>query len=225
VAEGVAIVLSILLAFGIQAAWDARTERMEIREALETLLAEFGLHHTGLQENLILHHLYLDSGLRLLSIATGSVPLPPDQVMDSLLYRVFVNASSFNASHGALDALVASGQLGSLQNVELRSLLASWPGLLRDSVEDEEYVFRDVQERLTPFINSRIATRNIFAADGSGSDLPRRTDSADLSRLLSDVEFDNLVSYRVLSERIMIGENQRLEAAINRIISLIESEL
>ena len=217
--------VSILLAFGIQAAWEARTEGREARNALETLLAEFRQHHQDLEENLDSHHAILSSGLRLLAFTGDSIAIPPAQVMDSLLNWVFMNSTSFNASGGAHDALLASGQLSAVRNEELRALLSSWPGLVDDSAEDEEFVFRDVQERYTPFINSRIATRNIFATDPAGLDLPERVALVDYAGLLSDVEFDNLVSYRVYLERIMILENEKLRGSINRIISLIESEL
>jgi hypothetical protein len=225
VAEGVAIVVSILLAFGIQASWDARTDRQEAHSALETLLAEFRQHGEDLDENLENHQTILSSGLRLLSFTGDSLSVPPAQVVDSLLNLVFMYATSFNGAGGAHDALIASGRLGAVRNEELRALLSSWPGFVDDSAEDEEFVLRDVQERYTPFLNSRVATRNIFATDALGLDLPQRAGYGDYSGLLGDLEFDNLVSYRVYSERIMILDNERLRTSIDRIISLIESEL
>ena len=39
--EGGAIVLSILIAFGIEAAWEERGERVREREAIQQLAAEF----------------------------------------------------------------------------------------------------------------------------------------------------------------------------------------
>ena len=39
--EGTTIVLSILVAFGIEAAWEERKERVREREAIEQLISEF----------------------------------------------------------------------------------------------------------------------------------------------------------------------------------------
>ncbi len=125
--EGVAIVVSILLAFAIDAWWDQRKERAEERDILVGLEVEF----VDLRERLDTWAVFNQDGFdlldRFLSDAVGD--------MDSSEFeQVFIRSFLVNVldQGGPLDALLASGRLEKIQDDEIRARLAKWPDWLED---------------------------------------------------------------------------------------------
>ncbi len=72
VAEGAAIVISILLAFGIQAWWDAVVEQDREREILTALSDDFNQTRTNLIDGINFHTAVQDRNQKLLAAITGS---------------------------------------------------------------------------------------------------------------------------------------------------------
>lgn len=220
-AEGAAIIVSILLAFAIDAWWDGVRERDQERTVLAGLQSEFRTNSARLEANLAAHEGTLDAATELIAISDGSGPVPRDSMV-FLLRRVFVDAYSYNPSGGVLEGLIASGELGLIRSPELRGLLASWPGQLEENAEDEAWVFKDVQEVYTPYLNRVLPTRAIWA---SGADLPLADDQPDYTVVLGTTEFENLVAMRAYGARILGDENEALKELVDRIVGLIGDEL
>jgi hypothetical protein len=125
--EGVAIVVSILLAFAIDAWWDQRKGRAEERDILLGLEIEF----VDLRERLDAWAVFNQDGFeyldRFLSDSAGS--------MDSSEFeQVFIRSILVNVldQGGPLDALLASGRLEKIQDDAIRARLAKWPDWLED---------------------------------------------------------------------------------------------
>jgi len=135
VAEGSVIVASILLAFSIDAGWSNHIERQREREQLISMRAEFEASVTGLDEIITSiqgHAQNIESLISLLK-AAGEEPV---LVSGALLGSVITWRTS-DVSTSTLDALMASGELNQLRNVELRANLAGFPAFLLDVTEDE----------------------------------------------------------------------------------------
>jgi hypothetical protein len=220
-AEGVAIVVSILLAFAIDAWWDEAGERSRERTVLAGLRGEFDANRGRLAANLAQHEGTHEAALTLMEISDSGAPVEPDS-MEYLLRRVFVDAYSYNPSGGVLEGLIASGELGLVRDPELRGLLASWPGQLDENAEDEAWVFKDVQDVYTPYLNRVFPTRNVWIG---GTDLPRSADTPDYATVLGTTEFENLVGMRAYGARILVFENESLMELVDRIAGLIDREL
>ena len=134
-AEGVVILVSILLAFSIDAWWNSRIEEQREREQVVSMLAEFKADLTGLDSVLASiqgHAQNIDTLIALLK-ASGDQPV---QVPGALLGSAITWRTS-DVSTSALDALMASGDLNLLRNTELRTNLAGLPAFLADVREDE----------------------------------------------------------------------------------------
>lgn len=211
-AEGAAIVVSILLAFAIDASWDSSRERAEEEQALEGLRVEFSENRRLLQANLEGHRAVLGASGELLTISDGVGAAEPDSVA-FLLRRVFIDAFSFNPSVGVLEGLIASGDLGLIRSEELRSLLASWPGQIDENAEDEAWVFKDVQETYTPFLNAALPTRAVW--EGASTSHP------DYSVLFGREDFEELVAMRMYGAEILIEENEALRGLLDRVMELL----
>lgn len=111
-AEGVAIVLSILLAFAIDAAWDNHKERQQGRAILSSLAADFADAKVLIDEAIVLHHRYRDSARRLLAILDSKETGADWAAIDSLLHDVFLNAKTTEIPNGSLSALFCVRQAG-----------------------------------------------------------------------------------------------------------------
>ena len=170
--EGVVIVGSILLAFGIQAWWDESQERAEEQRVLLSLLTEFSAKAEALDMAAGNHEWVLAAAAELL-IHTGPNPeIPPSTDVGDLL-EALTGTWTYNDRHGVLDAVTNSGQVNIIRNDSLRAALAAWRGEVSD-VEEEEQIGRiDVRDHLSPFLrrmtsppNSRFPEnhRSLFAA-------------------------------------------------------------
>jgi len=232
VAEGVAIVLSILLAFAIDAAWDDHKERLQERATLSSLAADFADAKVLIDTAIVAHERYRDSARRLLEIRDKKVTVDDSMAIDSMLNDVFLNAKTTEIPNGSLSALFASGKLGLIENTELRSLLAAWPSFVDNATEDERWILYDVQQRLTPYLNGKVYARNIYRFSGSltavdamlKDTIPPRAPT-DHEALWADPEFDNLVSNRLANEVYALSEIAVLARELDNIIEQINVEL
>ena len=183
VVEGGAIIVSILLAFAIDAWWDAVQDRARERQALVGLQEEFTENRRRLEGNMGRHARTQAASVALIELSDARSEVPADSLA-RLLRAVFVDAYSYNPSGGVLEGLIASGELRLIRSQDLRGLLATWPGQLEENSEDEAWVFKDVQDVYTPFLNSVLPTRDIWA---TGVELPAAPDIPDYSSVLGEL--------------------------------------
>jgi hypothetical protein len=187
----VVVVLSILIAFGVDAWWDGYRAAQEEAETMAALRTDFE-NSLALLENrwIPVHTATMEASFELLWIAQrGPDPFPgvdtldleafsadfllpvsgepfgaPARtvaVRDSVLAVALFDAT-FDPTLSALDALLQSGSLGRIRNRALRTALARFPALLEDS-NDEERRTRDlVNQRLRPALSR---AGNIIAAE------------------------------------------------------------
>jgi hypothetical protein len=145
--EGVVIVGSILLAFGIQAWWDGLQEREEEREILIGLEAEF----VDLQERLQRWTGYNRWGARMLDQVLSD---SASELQGAALDSAFIAATVVNVldQGGALEALLSSGRLELIRDWEIRARLAKWPDWLED-IHTNDLSARDFAMReIAPFL-------------------------------------------------------------------------
>ena len=153
VLEGVAIVLSILLAFAIDASWAQRGQRVEARELLTGLQSEFEVQRSELvrfRDRWIGVRLAAERLLELTASGATAEPL----VMDTLLLAV-LNPATFDPRTGTLEAAKGSGQLGLVGSRELRDRLSAWDGVVEE-VRDNELAMREfILSTVIPYMAER----------------------------------------------------------------------
>lgn len=232
VTEGGVIIVSILLAFGIDAWWDGRLQREEERLVLERLRDEFIADLNQLMLKQSGHADLRDAALELLT-KTGdlSVGVPSEEVAN-LLYIVSTNPT-FDPAGGALSSLIASGQLSLISNPSLRSQLAAWPGAVADLVDQERANQTQGHERLLPYLEARTSWRWVMAE--ATAELTHQTFNplhfnegrhpVDVQSVLLEREFEGVLVSRL---RLLAALLPKYEAAIEMaraIIGGIASEL
>ena len=139
ISEGLAIVVSILLAFAIDALWDDRQERLEEQEVLAALLADFQLNKVEAAEVIQTHEFGRQRVAVLAQMTVADVgALSNDKVVEILV--AIANPRTFDPVRGTIDSLIGGGQLGIIRDRELRKSLTSFINLSDDTKEDAAYV-------------------------------------------------------------------------------------
>ena len=161
--EGVVIVGSILLAFGIQAWWDDRQEREEEGRILAGLLQESRTNTAWIARMLPYHQAKAEAVSVLLEAAAEEAPNIGADSID----HVLIDLSGWYITpyeRGVLDATLLGGKLDLIENEGLRSRLAAWQRRLADAearVSAEE-VF--VLEVWLPFLRENASVPQISNA-------------------------------------------------------------
>ncbi len=177
-----AIVLSILLAFALQAWWEALRDTAEELAVVETLVAEIGEVTAHLDEAIAEHVLVMDAADEWRNVSQTTAP---DSV--AALVRLLIYHRTPNLSLSAVEGLLASGRLSLIRDEQLRAWIAAWPGVKEDLDEETQGVIQF----------ARFVVPGFFVASGipraaADSILPPRHSRSDLSPLVGDPRFANL---------------------------------
>lgn len=224
IAEGAAIVVSILLAFGIQAWWEGRQRREAEEEILGRLAEEFLAIHDTLSAVLEEHARHRKGVGALLSLAdaSGAGSLTAED-----FYGAFLGFTSTHLETGTLDGVLASGQLSLITDAELRRMLAAWDAAEEEFAEEWRWVGTQV-ELLTPFVNAEVD----WAAAAASELMPEIPWAADPVAFESDAlpflrspRARNFLVERAMSEDRVMREGQTLAEIAARIRTRIQAAL
>jgi hypothetical protein len=228
VAEGLLIVLSILLAFGIEAGWSQRGDRQHEVDALHGLRDDFVENLAQLSSARSEHTAVRDAAVRLLPM-TGPAAnqSAPNLVMDTLVMAL-IAAPKVLLVTATYDALIASGRIQLLQSAGLRRELARWATTVADLREEERDAFRQMDQRLLPFLWDfvPIVTLDVNVLPRyQGSDLNESAFSPRYQDLLRSLRFENAVEERMNSSLRTLDRVTEAERTVERVLALVESEL
>jgi len=138
-AEAVAIVLSILVAFGIDAGWDEWQERDDEAELLVALRAEYETNLELVQEVIDGHASHIAD----VSIAAGLAPADYDTISANTASRLVLslaNPWTFDPALGTTETLISSGRIAVIRDRELTEMLTTFVNFVEDAEEDADYV-------------------------------------------------------------------------------------
>ncbi len=223
VAEGTAIVLSILLAFGIDAWWEERLERVEEREILEGLHQEFVLIEQVLGEHNAQHLERLAALEELLDIMHAGDSAGREAVIEAALLELLAPTTS-DISNGTLQALLSSGRLEMIESRALRAQLVDWEGHIGEVWDDQVSNAKMVYEIHVPyFIDAGFGVGSSMRHWYAEWDAPVRpivADPEETARLLSDPRFYALVELRYGYKKHL---TQEFAAAIGAAVAIREA--
>ena len=211
--EALVIVASILLAFGLQAWWEGRTDRQTERTVLNEL-------HTSLSADLELLELRLDRFRRIESrVASLLTHLESGAPYADSLDAYFGTAYSVlrtELNMGAYESLKSQG-LGLLSDQSLRSHVARLYEQTYRRVEFQVDLETDVVLGLL---------RPYFLLHFRDLILATSATPLDYEALLDDVEFLNLVAYRLQTVRqVHISTFEEAVSDVRGLIAAIERAL
>ena len=154
IAESTAIVASILIAFGIDAAWDRRQTNRQAASVLASLRSEFQAHSDTLARwarDTESHAHTLARGIAILSDPSAS---PGVATLDSLFFSL-VYVGDWDPRGGALEALIASGNLDLIGDRRLQRELTSWSGMVDDVLDNQHLMQNFVLGVVIPVLAAR----------------------------------------------------------------------
>lgn len=226
VAEGTAIVASILLAFAIDAWWQDRQVRQEEQEILRGLKEEFDSIRNDLSGDRASHLEGLES-LENLLVAVDEGSLEEfRRVLDATLVEMMSPGTS-DLGNGTLDALLSSGRMEILHSRKLRAQLASWGGVIGEVWDDQASNAKSVFEIHIPyFVRENVGVGAILHRWYPDWPIYKRSVSDDpgtVERLFEDPQFRVLVEIRYGYKRHLTGEFDAAIAAAEEILLEIES--
>jgi hypothetical protein len=154
-AEGVVIVASILMAFGIDAWWAERGQRAAERNELDNIREELVGDRGRLEQNVRAQARRAESAATVIALIEG---LPGEtgmlQVPDSMV-ALLVQAPTFEARTPTLRGLLQSGSVSVIRDSSVRSALAEWERLLANVSERELDARALVDEAVVPALIER----------------------------------------------------------------------
>ena len=154
--QAIIVIVSILMAFGIDTWWTELEEEEEALALLHAFKIELEANIQLQEEEIRFRQAKLASARRILSASSGVIRLEPGEI-DSLINDVTHWGSQAKVV-GALSALIDSGKLAWIDSTDLRAQLAQWP----DKTADLDEIVRQDRERLEQFFYPYLATRASF---------------------------------------------------------------
>jgi hypothetical protein len=215
--EGVVIVFSILLAFGIDAWWDSRANREETREGLEAIRVELLENLDRLDEHAQFCTQVEEATEALLSLMG---PSPEEVSTDSVLDLVdgALNPAIGNRlSTTALDAMIAEGQFASIESADLRRDLGGW---LSSAVDQRIQQRENARAHLREALVYAQTIMPYALVNGRRSRFPM-----DVTQVLGDARFEGAVSQMGLWRAGICRFDRRRKEQAERLISDIDAEL
>jgi hypothetical protein len=228
--EGAVIVVSILLAFAIDAWWDERKERIDEAEILLGLKSEFSRYRDELAEGIEYHANsgYLTAELMAATRhgSWNSETLAVDEALATL-----ADTKTHDFGGGVLDALISAGRLEVISDYELRIKLASWRQVFYEIRDDEMRNKTLAQNQVVPYmLRWHIPQSRGLELCCSWSEWPQPTraiedDPTALSRLLADPEFEVLLELKHIEIAHTALEYDIGLQAIDDILDAIDASL
>ena len=227
--EGVVIVASILLAFGIEAWWSSAQEQESLRLELGAVREEMRSNHEHLSEWLVVHHQVVAGGRLILDAASAAHGSSPILIADSAIVGAGL-VPTINPSSGALNLLISSGRLALVESLELRLALSGWSSVVEDTGEGERAGYTFMVEQMLPIMralwsiemNARYAELNaLFWENRSGGAAMPDTES---SVPVTD-EYLIAVASKAGISRNVVRELEALIDRVDLIVQLLDAEL
>lgn len=142
---GAGIVISILLAFAIDAGWGERSQRLAEEAVINGIRDEFESNLEFI-DDLVAEHQWADSTL--ISFFAASRPeteSEAESVVESLTAGLLVG-DLLDPSMGTLEMLLNSGQLNLISDSDLLALLWEWKRLVEDLEDDAPGLYNNARD-------------------------------------------------------------------------------
>jgi hypothetical protein len=218
-AEGTVIVLSILLAFGIDAWWERWGENQREREALEALADDFAAADSVLALRVLAMDSAATAAQRIVDLVGPDATAEDAASLTELIPRI-IRRPTFEPPMGTLDALLGSGELRLIQNAELKAALASFPSEIEGMAKTQDFGSEVVFSMLLPFLNSQVPMLEFGLLARGESDF-----TANPTALVRSLEFENLAQNRLMGITFALEAAAGVGGEIAAIRELLDEEL
>ena len=151
-AEGLVVIVSILIAFGLDAWWDGWRAQVDLGEDLANVREEILANLEALELHLLMQRTAVGSVVELAERAVAAAPGETIEVPDTVLLAALVHVPTYDPSTGAVDALIARGGLSQIEDRSLQDILTGFRTAVLDLREDELEARRIAHEEVLPLL-------------------------------------------------------------------------
>jgi len=229
--EALLVVVSILVAFSLDAWWSERQLAREVREDLIVVDEELARNVRTIESQVDQMQRIVAASQTVGGLLLASSADQPIEAADTLIYWATSVTPTLDVSLGGLDALLASGRLQAIADAELRVRLAGLRDRIGDAVE-EQLVARDIAlSRLAPRLTERFDYSQLdgIVAFTSGGLEERLVGGPMIGKRLvlfpNDLGIRNTIGSRVGWYRVSISEMLGLLDEIGGIRKLIRAQV
>ncbi|MHC5065242.1 MAG: DUF6090 family protein [Planctomycetota bacterium] len=225
IAEGAVIVVSILLAFAIDALWAQHLLQQEEQVALASLETEFKANLQQIDQVVEVHELARTRIEALVDSSPEELRALPQEKISEIMAAT-ANPWTFDPTLGTTKALVGAGKLGVLRDSRLRNSLTTFSNLVSDAAEEVYYlqnhafdIWRAEGKHGGPWTDP--ATEAGIAGSIRGLDFIPKATPDDLLNIRADPQFMGLVYRFHINAAYYIAELGRLRKQAEVILELI----
>jgi hypothetical protein len=219
--EGIVIVGSILLAFGIDAWWDKAQERSEERQVLSALREDF-VGNRDLLDAVLETHSTSSQIFRGFEANPEASDTSSLESMEAVLVALY-GSRTFEPFQGTLEATISSGKLELIQDPDLRASLAEWVRATTDVVENATEL-RAAAGRVRESLEAYGGPFRGGGPPGTASVLGS-IDAATLAQIGADDEVMGRARTRQFSLEIYVAELSQLRSMAERVLALVDQNL
>ena len=206
-AEGVAIILSILLAFMIDASWQGRHETLEGKRLAGALASEIVEHRELLDLEILDANELIEKARTVLDVMAGAESVDTERRGLADIGNIFVMRSWF-LTDNIYQQSVASGKLLLIEDEELRFLLADYHSLLADLVVILGNIETQYYLELEPFLTKHTVYTEVAHSKWL-KDMPTPPFKTDFDALARNTELWNLMAFRLELDLIYLSRLER----------------
>lgn len=152
--EGLVILVSILLAFAIEALWAEQQDRQVEQEELSRLHLEFTANLNGIGRNTDLQEMVRDATVELYQTIQGLQDEETIALSNGLL-RMSLFTPTYDVATPVLDALVLSGLLNVVEDSGVLATIAAWQRAVKNVTEFETSALEFTESQLLPSLIQR----------------------------------------------------------------------
>ena len=214
--EGVVIVLSILAAFLLDATWEGLQERELEKKHLIAMKTDF-------EETLVRIETATKATEANRELAIALMDLEVQKTgdeLDTAIVEVFA-IHTLEPVTGAIQELITSGELSSIQDRDLRQKLAAWESSVELYRKQEQYLFNDFYFHFSPFLVQKTDFGQLMRIHYT--EIPKSIRNRDHQSLLSDSEFRNILTLRWVHSGDVLHALRGLRTSTEEILECLSS--
>ena len=217
-AESGLIVLSILLAFGIEAWWAGRAERGREAAMMVGIAQDFESHREILRARIERFEERVAAAERLLESVGPRAEGTSEATLKDLGIVGFARPVGFQG--GALETLIATDGLSLLRDERLRVHLTRWMQGAEELEGANGFVMSEAT-LLLGYLRTRHSLQDLSRIR-SATELPPSGFELDFDPSLRDVEFANVLFQQHYATSVLLGSLRRLSAIADSVLAHVE---